>query len=294
MVTSYFTIFKRYVESMPFLALRNTAFFVCIFFCYQISSAQKGLEGIYVETYYISDEKDSTDILSGQHLNQGSVTYRIFADLAPEYKLQMVYGTEGHPMSISTTTTFFNNYRGGFGKGNDISKAKLKEHTVAIDSWVTAGAASSSYHAIPKNLDPDSSVIGGKNNDGGSSRISGGLLVNDDPKAGIPLTKKDGLVEMPAPKVIFYNLEPKVFVKRDNQGLFYTEDGVYGVLEGVSGFTPENMIILAQITTDGELAFELNLQLLAPYGGVERFVARNPDGSEFTHPELIYPPKTAN
>jgi len=294
-LANYFINLKRYVNGIPFLtsAEKFLVFGVILLISYSARS-QKGLEGIYVETYYISDEKDSTDILSGQHLPEGSVTYRIFADLAPEYELQMVYGTEGHALSISTTTTFFNNYRGGFGKGNYISRVKLGEHTVPIDSWITVGATSQHHQGVPKHLDPDSSVIGGKYNDGGSARIKGGLLVNDDPKAGIPLTKKDGFVEMPAPKVIFYNLEPEVFVKRKNQGLFYTEDGVYGVLEGVVGITEENMVLLAQITTDGELAFELNLQILAPYGGVERFVAKNPDGSEFTHPELIYPSKPAN
>jgi len=286
---------KRYVSGVPFLGIGNVCLLVMMLvFCCRESSAQKGLEGVYVETYYISDERDSTDILSGQHLPEGSVTYRIYADLAPEYKLQMVYGTEGHALSISTTTTFFNNYRGGFGKGNYISRVKLGEHTVPIDSWITVGAVSQHHQGVPKHLDPDTSVIGGKYNDGGSARIEGGLLVNADPKAGIPITQKDGYVEMPAPKVIFYNLEPEVFVKRKNEGLFYTEDGVYGVLEGVVGITEENMVLLAQITTDGELAFELNLQLLAPYGGVERFVARNPDGSEFTHPQLIYPRKEAN
>jgi len=294
MLPSHFDQIKRYVKGIPFLPLRISLCLAAILGLWQPGNDQKGLEGIFVETYYISDTKDSTDILSGQHLPEGSVTYRIYADLAPEYKLQMVYGTEGHALSLSTTTTFFNNYRGGFGKGNYISRVKLGEHTVPIDSWITVGAVSQHHHGVPKHLDPDTSVIGGKYNDGGSARIEGGLLVNDDPEAGIPLTEKDGYVELPAPKLIFYNLEPEVFVKRKNEGLFYTEDGVYGVLEGVTGVTEENMVLIAQITTNGELAFELNLQLLAPYGGVERFVAKNPDGSEFTHPELIYPRKDAN
>jgi hypothetical protein len=294
MLLTYFNHIKRYVGGIPFLPLRISLYLVSIAGISQFVNAQKGLEGIFVETYYISDSRDSTDILSGQHLPEGSITYRIYADLAPDYKLQMVYGTEGHALSISTTTNFFNNYRGGFGKGNYISRVKLGEHTVPIDSWVTVGACSQHHHAVPKHLDPDTSVVGGKYNDGGSARIEGGLLVNADQKAGIPLTEKDGYVELPAPKVIFYNLEPEVFVKRQNEGLFYTEDGVFGVLEGVRGVTEENMVLLAQITTNGELAFELNLQLLAPYGGVERFVAKNPDGSEFTHPELIYPRKEDN
>lgn len=259
-----------------------------------VKSQKGGLEGVYVETYYISDENDSTDMLSGQHLPVGSITYRVFADLAPGYKMQMVYGSEGHPLSIKTSTSFFNNFRGGFGQGNYISRVKLGEHTVALDSWITVGAVSQHHHGIPKNIDPDSSVIGGKFNDGGSASIPQGLLLNDDPAAGAPVSVKDGYVEKPAPQIVFYRLNAEPFVKRENDGVFYSDDSVYGVFEGVEGVTDENMVILGQFTTDGDFSFELNLQLLASYGGVERYVAVNPDGSEFTHPELIYTTKSAN
>jgi hypothetical protein len=266
-----------------------------IWFTPQSALAQDGLEGIIVELYYITDEKDSTDILSGSPLKTGTKTYRIYADLAPEYKLQVVYGEKKSPMKIETTTYFFNNFRGGFGKAEDISRVKIKEHTVPLDSWITIGAVSRNYFGVLKAKDNDGSVIGGVNNDGGSARIEGGLLTNDDPQIGRALTEADGYIAMDAPDLRMFNIDLAPFIKRENDGLFYTDNGAYTVVEGVSGLDDDNEVLIAQITTDGELSFQFNLQLLAPYGGVERFVAQSPDntGAEFRHPDLVFPKSVA-
>lgn len=251
--------------------------------------AQKGLEGIIVETYYVSDQNDSTDIFSEQHLPVGSVTYRIFVDMAPEYKLQMVYGETGHILSVKSTEPFFNNFRGGQSTGDNISPLKLSKGTVALDSWITVGAASQDHFGVLKSNDPDGSIIGGSHNQGGSAQVEGGLLKNLTPAMGIALTESDGYAERKATKIIFFNLQPTAFQKLKNDGILETDNGVWGTMEGAEGITEENQVLIAQITTTGIISFELNLQLLAPYGGVERFLARNPEPIDFTHPDLIYP-----
>jgi hypothetical protein len=48
-----------------------------------------------------------------------------------------------------------------------------------------------------------------------------------------------------------------------------------------------NRILIGQVTTDGELSFELNIQIGTPEGKVQRYVARNPMESEFTHESLV-------
>ena len=61
--------------------------------------AQNGLEQVIVEKYYISNaadeaaaDVDATDMgYPIGALPVGSVTYRIYADLLPDYKLQAVY-----------------------------------------------------------------------------------------------------------------------------------------------------------------------------------------------------------
>lgn len=252
-------------------------------------SAQKGLEGIIIETYYISDENDATDIFSGKSLKPGSVTYRIFADLAPEYKLQVVYGMEGHPWKIETTTSFFNSKRGGFGMGGFISDAKIRENTVPIDSWITIGHTAQHYFGVLKKNDPDGSIIGGENNDGGSAMIESGLLINKDERMGIPIVEADGYVPRDKTDIRLFNLTLDEFKYVENDGKYVVNDGAITVVEGVMGETDENHVLIAQVTTDGELSFEFNIQLIAPYGGPENFVARNPDGTQFTHPDLIFP-----
>ncbi len=278
------------------LSIRSIAFLILIGTASQ-SIAQNGLEGVIVETYYITDENDSTDILSGQHLPVGTTTYRIWADLAEGYKMQIVYGLAEHPLKIESTTPFVNNIRGGSHRGDQLSHVKIKQQTVALDSYLTIGSGSVRHLAVLKENDPDGSEIAGKNNDGGSARISGGLLTNNSPEMGVPLTDADGLIASPTvPSMVFFQIEGKEFANIQNSGSFIIDDGSYAVLTGVQGVDEFNRVLVAQITTTGDLHFELNFQLLAPYGGVERFVARNPDqsGMEFTHPELTYPRKNTS
>lgn len=250
-----------------------------------------GLEGVIVETYYIADENDCKDVGNGDPIAPGSVTYRIFLDLAEGYKLQMIYGMKDHLFEICTTTKFHNAQFAGRAVGADMSASLLRRNTMALDSWLTIGSASNEHLGVPKVNDPDGSVLAGANNDGGDQRVEGGLLANTDPRMGIPLEIADGLVKYDAretPRTMPWNwLNWKVFDNKDNDGKFIWEDSALAVLEGVSGPTEENQVLIAQITTDGELTFKLNFQLLAPYQGVERFFAENPDPNDFTHPDLI-------
>ena len=68
-------------------------------------SAQTGLECVVVEKYYISNAADEAGSVGT--LPVGSTTYRVWADLLPSYKFQALYGVSGHPMTIQTTTSFF-------------------------------------------------------------------------------------------------------------------------------------------------------------------------------------------
>ncbi|MFM8431783.1 MAG: hypothetical protein ACKOA1_03210 [Bacteroidota bacterium] len=56
--------------------------------------ASQGLEGIVVEKYYVSDAADAAG--SSGVLPVGSVTYRVFADLATGYNFQALYGVPDH------------------------------------------------------------------------------------------------------------------------------------------------------------------------------------------------------
>jgi hypothetical protein len=244
-----------------------------------------------VEIYYVADDLDIADSASGDPLEEGAVTYRIYVDMKEGYKMQMLYGLDNHPLEIKSTKKFHNQQYAGRPVGSDIGAAILKRNIMALDSWITIGSASNEHMGVLKSLDTDGSILGGSKNDGGSQEASSGLLINKDPKAGIPLTEADGLLRcdsLPAVQPVFFQLyNAKIFDDKDNRGEFVLNDAVWAVLEGVAGPTPENQVLVAQITTAGELSYKLNFQLIAPYKGVERFFAENPDEIDFTHPSLI-------
>lgn len=254
--------------------------------------AQNGLEGIIVEKYYVSDVADSiaTDDISANPgaLPVGSVTYRIYADLLPGYKFQVAYGIDNplHELRISTTTLFFNNEDRGATTPNGISKTNSSHNTVMLDSWLSVGAACSGNYGILKTLDDGVATI--INTDG--------VLQNNDLSAGIPLTTQDGLIATtgtPEPVTTIGITNEIIVFDSQNDGtngpVFSTINGSWACLNGTYGPDPvENKVLIAQITTNGTLCFELNIQIGTPTGGVENYVAQNPIGNEIQIPSLTY------
>jgi len=253
----------------------------------------QGLEDVIVETYYISDANDATDT-DGGLLPAGTTTYRIYLDLAPNYKLETVYGSPDHELRIETTTLFFNNEDRGEISGDLIGDNRLDDNTVALDSWITIGAASESHFGVLKQDDPDGSIVGGDNNDGGSAGIPGGLLVNDDPDAGIPLTTSDGLIDGTVSSIQLIADNLSIFDVFDNVNdgpVFSTNNGAWAVLGGLEGQTAENRILVAQITTNGELSFSLNVRVNTIDGSGDPidYVSGDPAGDEVFFPALNFP-----
>ena len=223
------------------------------------------LEDILVETYYVCDASDAGDVDGGPGLNAGAVVYRVFADLKPGYSVETIYGSTAHPMSMTTSTVFWNNTDRGEATGDLIPENRLDENTVAIDSWISVGAASDAHWGVMKDEDPDGSIVGGSNNDGGSNGVPGGLLVNADVNAGLPLTTADGLLAGTVPSVTTIGLDLAAF-EDQSMGTFSSTSGGWSVLGGTTGADPagSNMVLLAQITTDGTFAFELNMRVGIP------------------------------
>jgi hypothetical protein len=253
-----------------------------------LCSHGQGLENVFVETYYISDANDATDT-DGGSLVEGSVTYRVFIDMAPGYELQAVYGNENHPLNISTTTEFFNNADRGETTGDRINDIRLDENTVAVDSWITIGAASDAHIAVPKSIDTNASIVGGSNNDGGSQGIGDGLLSNQT-GVGIPLTVADGLIAGLLPSsVVVLGIGLDLLGVENAGTTISTASGAWSVLEGFQGVTPENYVLVGQFTTNGDFTFNINIQLGTPTGDVEKYVYSNPVDGEFGFPALNYP-----
>lgn len=238
-----------------------------------------GLEQIIVEKYYISDANDEE--CSDGELPAGSVTYRIYVDMLPGYKFQTCYGDENHEMRFETTTKFFNNER----RGNSTPTYTFdhaKTGTVMLDTWVTAGAACDGYYGIPKDLDDGVGTI--SNTDG--------YLQASYAAAGIALTEEDGLLEadldnypMDVTTVgisSFLTAIKAANATADGQSLV-VNSGAWAALGGAMGPTEENIILIAQFTTNGTFTYKINVQIGDPNGyDAENYVVSDPIDSEKT------------
>lgn len=262
------------------------------------------LEGVIVEKYYISDNNDATDSLGGV-LEPGSITYRIYIDLKPGYRLKRVFGDAGHTLRISSSEIFFNNLDRGQSFGNNMSKSWLGEGTVALDSWLTLGQVTKTgvitNFGVLKNQDTNGSFIGGTNNDGGSSVVPGGLLLNNDPSISIPLTSADGFLPLDSIPENWGNYGILDQISNDDSTIFGSlkTDSVFisnnfGIQNsGVEGVDPlKNEILIAQLTTKGELVLEINIEVIDPSGNSIFYVANgsnSPSGDTLVSAVLRYP-----
>ncbi|MFM7078944.1 MAG: T9SS type A sorting domain-containing protein, partial [Bacteroidota bacterium] len=182
------------------------------------------------------------------------------------------------------TTLFFNNEDRG-APFPTFSKNFCDDNTVMLDSWVSVGAACANNFGVLKvNDDGVATVV---NNDG--------VLQNNDPLMGIPLTQQDGFlagVPQPVTAVNITALEAMLDAQNDgtNGPLFSTNNGSWASLNGSTGADPlVNHVLLAQITTDGVFSFKLNLQIRNTTTlQVENYVAQNPVGNEILEPTLTY------
>jgi hypothetical protein len=233
------------------------------------SSDGAALENIIVEQYYVATEKDYK-VNEGGTLAKGSVTYRIYVDLKPGYVLQAVFGSDKHPLKIETSTEFFNNTSYGATKGDFIDDKKLNENTVALDSWLTLGAATRSHNGILRTEDQDGSII---------------------KKPG--LKNADGLFESEIKSAIsFGTINFDSFYGKKKVSSVSSTNGSWAVYGGVKGPTEENKILIAQLTTDGKLSFDLNIQIGKPNnGGPIQFVAHNQVDKEIKFDGLSFKQK---
>jgi hypothetical protein len=260
------------------------------------------LEGLFIETYYVSDSLDATDTIGGR-LQEGETTYRVFLDVAPGSRVLSLFGDALHPFEIGSTRRFFNNVDGATF-GYDIPKVSYESNTVGLDSYITIGKNGfqglRNFYGLPKTQDDDGSFIGGLNNDGGSEFIDGGLLVNEDPAAGIPLTVADGMDTLNLNIADWFSFGIVDFASGSDSTIFgvnaldssFVSDQFVLRCEGVYGVVPDsNFVLVAQLTTPGEVSLRLNAVVLSPAGDTLTYVGTNEIGlpNQFFAPYLVYP-----
>jgi len=270
-------------------------------------STQAQLEKVIVEKYYITDQNDATDITGGT-IAPGTTTYRIYVDMLPNTRLKSVYGETDHPLVFESTLPFYNHATDGQTYGKEFLKNRYGEGLVALDSWMTLGQTTKTqvgktYFGIPKATDQDGSFIGGTNNDGGSAGIATGLLVNTASQMGLPLTTADGMDTMANIPSSWLTLglvdiatgQDTTIFGSVQQGTSFHSEQFLLQNSGVTGVDPSlNQVLIAQLTTAGELSFELNLELEVFLNGSwqsMKYLARDTllQGQENFNAFLTYP-----
>lgn len=257
-----------------------------LLFCLPYLNAQNGLERIIVEKYYTSNHNDTLKSLVSGYLPVGSVTYRIYVDLLPEYRFYAAYGNENHELRIETNTRFFNNEDIGNTVPNVIPRRTLKKNTVMLDSWLSVGGAGEDYYGIPKEDDDTVETILHEKQ----------FLQNKTKSTGYSLNERDGLLagrNVPFPTFFGIDSIVPVFFNFSIGSAFTTTNGAWGCLGGSIGVDSlgKNKILIAQLTTDGDLSFELNVQIGKRGFPPEFYVAKNPLGSEIMASSLTYKSK---
>ncbi len=252
------------------------------------AQAQNGLENVVVEKYYVANAADAAaaNTSGAGVLPVGSVTYRVYADMLPGYNIQSVYGDGTHPMSITSSSTFFNDeFRGGTLPTNTVNNTKAG--TVGLDSYFSFGATAVGKVGVIRSEDGDGTMF-----------TSTTVLINDgadfDPISGAGA--KDGNIAgtMANPGFIGFDPASGIFDNLSQQGgSFTTNNGAYYVLGGVTGPTAANRVLIGQFTTDGDFGFELCIQVGTPSGGAQNFVSRNAVGAEIALASLRLAPNIA-
>jgi hypothetical protein len=273
--------------------------------------AQNGLEKIIVEKYYVANAADKAvaDVEASDatyptgSLPVGAVTYRVYADMLPGFRVLSIYAdvTRNQPLIIKSTTPFYNNPNGASTASS--TKASLKNKILALDSYFTMGGAGTNVYGILK-TDDDATA-----NNITTAGNADSILINKAPTTmGISLVDRDGLFS----KSGLANPVAPSFVGFDNNemdavgdgsvlidsvvsmtGVIYTPNGA----KGADSLT--NRVLLAQLTTGGKLQFHLNILIQKGTEVGQYYVWGNPQPGDTQRPDdilfqgLNYPDSTA-
>jgi hypothetical protein len=147
----------------------------------------------------------------GQNTVNGMTTYRVWAEFSDlTEQLVAIYGFDSIPMSVESSTGFYQNPLGGALASNYNPALLPVDPLIEFDSWLTVGGQDNSA---------DVNTIG---LDFGAFEGSGGAVLANDVNGGSVF--------------IYPDLEPTAFPNANGQ------------------------VLIAQLTTDGEVSLTVNLQ----------------------------------
>lgn len=245
-----------------------------------------GLEGIIVERFYTTGREDCMTKYPEGNIPEGSITYRVFLDLDSGYRFQAAYGSPAHPLVMKSDKPIYNHPEAGYTHPNIQPLRALRKNTALLDSWLSVGAASENHIGIPRIYDYD-----GKDT---LIQYEKGYLNNTPDKKGNHFANTDGMIRIEKPPYpTFFQIDSCLAGLGSviNRNELIIENGAWASLGkgtvGADSLTT-NSILIAQITTSGQLELELNIMIGTPDGESIRYVSKNPVTGEKLHPALHY------
>jgi len=242
-----------------------------------------GLEGLLLERYYVTDINDAQDTLHSGALPEESITYRLYVDLLPGYRLQAVYGTKEAPMVLSSTANFYNHIESGQAKANIVPKRSLRKNTLLLDSWLTIGASGENSVGIPKKYDHDGLDT--------TLLLNRNFFKNHNKKCP-SLWEYDGMVYSETPPFAeFFQMDSAAYYlgSSTNGKEIKITNGAYACLgQGAVGADSltTNSVLIAQLTTKGVLSYRINLLIGAPDGSSAKYTYMTDSKDGRYHPAL--------
>jgi hypothetical protein len=238
----------------------------------------EGLQGVYIEHYYQSSEEDNAAVSKSGDLPKGSKTYRVYLDLEPGYRFQVAYGSSHHPLIFQSSQPFFNHAAIGNTHPNVIPDMSLAKNITLLDSWLSAGAAGESYWGIPKKFDDADNQL--------YQKFEKGFLMNKTNWMDYSLQERDGMRSCKKlPVTTLFQLDSitknLMMVTRSNK--LQIDNGAWACMgKGAVGLDSlgNNYVLIAQLTTTGQLEFNLNIMIGTPKGTSIKYVWDNPQQGE--------------
>ena len=264
--------------------------FVALFACSFAAAQAQGLDGIVVERYYQANAADVSNATAQGAvvpLTTGSVTYRVYVDMAAGYKFSQIFGSAAHALTVNSTANFYNDPIWGvaFDPGT-ISSVNIRKNTAMIDSWFTTGDAAAGKVGVTESGDTDGSVGNAQSILANNPGSCFGLRINGSGAQDGFLPSSASTSPSNDPQAL--GLGSALNVLDQTAGSSITiNDGAIAALGGIIGATADNLVLIGQFTTTGSLSFALNVQLINSATGVaENYVASSPVAGELTSASL--------
>ncbi|HEY0977221.1 MAG TPA: hypothetical protein VGE21_07100, partial [Flavobacteriales bacterium] len=254
----------------------------------------QGLENIIVEEYYTITQADAdyynNEVGGTYPLVAGMKCYRIFVDMAPGYRFLTAFGDPApqgggaslNPLDFTTTTTFWND--DNYGDYIPTQTRRLDEGS-AFDSYLTVGRTGTSGGAAGCGSNLEQLGVP-------RAADTNGNLTMCTTYSGFQSGDNDGNIPGTVPSLTLNLGGTMDFAAFTEDGSsFVIVDESWATLPANTGVDPQgaNTVMIAQLTTNGDFSFHLNIDISDPQQNIETYVWNQAGPGRQRSDLLIFP-----